>query len=304
MLAIRETNASRVDAALGAEQVDMARGFDHGYFPLQDAHLWTTARLTGKPTTRFYVSIVIAADADEFSIEHGDCAAIYRAAAIKARTQCGKRNGNGPLLTVHLDPLHRHFRAFHSLPDPGVLALDRNLFSPLDAQLRAACAGMLSLDASAQLIDAVVAKVVALLPKPKSIDTRIGLLVDMLRHDPNISLSDLAIELGLSYDRMSHLFTDAIGLPFRSYRLWRKVRRANLLLWSGKSLTEAAHSAGFTDSAHLSRTFQNTFGRPPSFFFCNSDVKIHAPLSLTEPTVFKRQANRSRELSVTPVTPL
>jgi AraC-like DNA-binding protein len=30
----------------------------------------------------------------------------------------------------------------------------------------------------------------------------------------------------------------------------------------GKSLTEAAHQAGFSDSAHFSRTFKRTFGLP------------------------------------------
>ena len=35
----------------------------------------------------------------------------------------------------------------------------------------------------------------------------------------------------------------------------------------GSSLTEAAHEAGFADSAHLSRTFRATFGIAPSFLF-------------------------------------
>jgi len=32
----------------------------------------------------------------------------------------------------------------------------------------------------------------------------------------------------------------------------------------GASLTEAAHAAGFFDSAHFSRTFRQTFGFAPS----------------------------------------
>jgi AraC-like DNA-binding protein len=31
---------------------------------------------------------------------------------------------------------------------------------------------------------------------------------------------------------------------------------------AGASLTEAAHEAGFADSAHFSRTFRRTFGLP------------------------------------------
>ncbi|BBY31562.1 hypothetical protein GCM10023114_33850 [Mycolicibacterium sediminis] len=33
---------------------------------------------------------------------------------------------------------------------------------------------------------------------------------------------------------------------------------------AGDDLTTAAHTAGFADSAHLSRTCRDTFGLPPS----------------------------------------
>lgn len=33
---------------------------------------------------------------------------------------------------------------------------------------------------------------------------------------------------------------------------------------SGSSLTEAAHAAGFADSAHFSRTFRRMFGVAPA----------------------------------------
>lgn len=38
--------------------------------------------------------------------------------------------------------------------------------------------------------------------------------------------------------------------------------RAVEQLAGGKRLTEAAHHAGFADSAHFSRTFQRMFGLP------------------------------------------
>jgi AraC-like DNA-binding protein len=49
-------------------------------------------------------------------------------------------------------------------------------------------------------------------------------------------------------------------------------------------MTEIAHAAGFVDSAHLCRTFQEVFGAPPSYFFANHNVKVfswqrHNPMS-------------------------
>jgi AraC-like DNA-binding protein len=68
----------------------------------------------------------------------------------------------------------------------------------------------------------------------------------------------------LSESRFSHLFVDQIGLPFRTYVLWRRLSSAVDRMASGASLTNAAHEAGFADSAHFSRTFLRMFGIPAS----------------------------------------
>ena len=69
---------------------------------------------------------------------------------------------------------------------------------------------------------------------------------------------------GLSPSRLSHAFSEAAGLSLRAFMLWRKTREALRLIGRGQSLTEVAHEAGFTDSAHLTRTFQATLGLLPS----------------------------------------
>jgi AraC family transcriptional regulator len=50
------------------------------------------------------------------------------------------------------------------------------------------------------------------------------------------------------------------GLPFRTYLLWLRLTKAVGVFAGGRSLTEAAHEAGFADSAHFSRTFRRMFG--------------------------------------------
>jgi AraC family transcriptional regulator len=78
--------------------------------------------------------------------------------------------------------------------------------------------------------------------------------------DETPSLSEIASVAGLSKSRTRHLFVAETGLPFRTYLLWLRLVRALELFAAGASLTEAAHGAGFADSAHLSRTFRRMFG--------------------------------------------
>jgi AraC-like DNA-binding protein len=77
-----------------------------------------------------------------------------------------------------------------------------------------------------------------------------------------LTLSDAASAACLSPSRARHLFAAQTGLPFKTFVLWRRIEKAVALYAAGASLTEAAHEAGFADSAHLSRTFRRTFGLP------------------------------------------
>lgn len=72
--------------------------------------------------------------------------------------------------------------------------------------------------------------------------------------------ADIAIELNLSESRFLHLFKDTMQIPWRPYLLWRRLICAVQALQQGKTATEAAYIAGFSDSAHLSRTFKKQFG--------------------------------------------
>jgi len=80
------------------------------------------------------------------------------------------------------------------------------------------------------------------------------------RLEQPVSLADAAAHVGLSNGRARHLFVEMTGLPFRTYLLWLRLTRAVELFSRGSSLTDAAHGAGFSDSAHLSRTFRRMFG--------------------------------------------
>jgi AraC-like DNA-binding protein len=76
----------------------------------------------------------------------------------------------------------------------------------------------------------------------------------------NWRASEVASQLALSESRFLHLFSEELGIAWRPYLLWRRMMCAIQAILNNTSATDAAHLAGFSDSAHLSRTFRNTFG--------------------------------------------
>jgi AraC family transcriptional regulator len=82
--------------------------------------------------------------------------------------------------------------------------------------------------------------------------------------DEPVGLADAVTISGLSASRLRHLFVEQTGLPFKTYLLWLRLTRAVESFAAGASLTQAAHQAGFSDSAHLSRTFRRMFGIAPA----------------------------------------
>jgi AraC-like DNA-binding protein len=80
--------------------------------------------------------------------------------------------------------------------------------------------------------------------------------------DEPLSLAGASAGVHLSPSRLRHLFVEQTGLAFKTYLLWLRLVSAVTFYSEGKSLTEAAHLAGFSDSAHFSRVFKRTFGLP------------------------------------------
>lgn len=115
-----------------------------------------------------------------------------------------------------------------------------------------------------------------------TLDERAQVLAKRLWANPDCSIEDLATGLGLSYYRMSHLFTEAVGISLRSYQLWQKLHKSGAPLLRGGSLTEAAHAAGFVDSAHYARAFQKAYGHAPSRIFRSRRVQVHSTKPVCE----------------------
>ena len=101
----------------------------------------------------------------------------------------------------------------------------------------------------------------------RSIHPRVRRLLALLRELPpgaDVSLPALARKVGLSPGRLMHAFTESIGIPLRPYLAWLRLQRAAAAVVSGASLGEVAVAAGFSDSAHMTRSFRRMFGVTPS----------------------------------------
>ncbi|WP_375463951.1 helix-turn-helix transcriptional regulator [uncultured Methylobacterium sp.] len=100
----------------------------------------------------------------------------------------------------------------------------------------------------------------------RSIDGRIARAMEILHANPEATLPAAALgrAVGLSASRFQHLFTASVGVPFRRYRAWMRMRRAIRAVVAGGNFTAAAHEAGFADQAHFAHDFRRTFGAPAS----------------------------------------
>lgn len=102
-------------------------------------------------------------------------------------------------------------------------------------------------------------------PQPPALDPRIARAQAFLRSQSAQAptLAQTAAQVHLSPGRLRHLFVAQTGTSYRAYLLWLRLLDAVRAFSAGASWTDAAHTAGFADSAHLSRTFKRMFGFSP-----------------------------------------
>lgn len=96
-----------------------------------------------------------------------------------------------------------------------------------------------------------------------AVEHALRLLPDLVAAGP-VTGTETAARVGISASRLTHVFTEQVGIPLRRYVLWTRLRIAIIRVQAGDDLTGAAHGAGFADSAHLTRTTREMFGLPPS----------------------------------------
>lgn len=187
-----------------------------------------------------------------------------RAAVIRSGTEYEFDAGDQPLGVVYLEPSLGRAEALASLMRQsdevgGALIGDGDTSLMRDLYERRG-------DADSLRVGTADLLAFARRRARNAIDVRVARAAQLLQDEgaANCSVDRAAAAVGLSPSRFQHLFTAEVGVPFRRYRRWQRLRSAIRVAAAGASLTEAAYAAGFADQAHFTRAFRATFGAPPS----------------------------------------
>lgn len=119
---------------------------------------------------------------------------------------------------------------------------------------------------SYKIINALIDRAKLKQTQPHKVDVRIQSVIDNIKNniDSNVSIESLAQSINLSVPRLVQLFKQQTGIPVRRYRLWHRLFITAIKISEGHSLTDAAISAGFADSAHFTHTFRSMLGMTPT----------------------------------------
>jgi AraC-like DNA-binding protein len=94
----------------------------------------------------------------------------------------------------------------------------------------------------------------------------IAQIVGVIVRDPmgRMSQVELANRIGMERTRALRAFKHTTGMTFRAFKNWIGVQAAARQIAQGELVRTAAMDAGFSDSAHLTRSFRIAFGTTPS----------------------------------------
>ena len=171
---------------------------------------------------------------------------------------------------LFVEPESREGRALsRRYGNVGICALPQAEARRVAAELLRALRGGVDADAMKTVARSAVAALAGgscATPTKREGDARIARALDYIRAHVRapLTLADAAGAASLSPSRFRHLFVQETGSSFRAYLLWLRINVAIAAAMAGASWTEAAHEAGFADSAHLSRTHKRMFGIEPT----------------------------------------
>ncbi|WP_219214352.1 helix-turn-helix domain-containing protein [Variovorax boronicumulans] len=247
-----------------------------------DRFLYITPSIHSGLTARPSATLLVSASGRPFELAGLDGTRVRCTAALVSPHVPRRLDVDGcGLLSLNTEPSSSVARMLEGVQgNRGIQTIDAHCFGHLRERFEAALQGELRNDQlrelSTRMVEAVAGRPLHHVP----LDPRIQRVLERARaHVGPLPLRDLSAEVCLSPDRLTHLFSQQLGLSIKRYLLWTKVRRTVQQFASrGGPLADIAHKGGFTDMAHMSRTYQRCFGLVPSFLANGAHVKVRSDL--------------------------
>jgi len=243
-----------------------------------DRFLYVTPEIHSGLTARSTATLLLSAVGRPFRLEGLDGESVRCEAALVAPHVPRRLDvDGGGLLSLNLEPATPAFRQLAPrIGERGIEVLDPRRFGTLRDLFQPALDGELNAVQLRHLCTRLVECVTGGPEHVTALDPRVERVMQALRENTEPqSLAKLSALACLSPDRLTHLFAQQVGLSIKRYALWGKVRRSVALISGAPRLTDVALNGGFTDAAHMSRTFQSYFGLQPSFVSRQIDVRTN-----------------------------
>lgn len=210
--------------------------------------------VTSGPTRRPAAVVAWSASDKTFALVDGKGRSFWRgrAALIPPNFSRGLRAIDCDLISLSFEPGHPLHRALGLMAGDEVTTLSVDTVAPYSTDLQRSIKEADSTDLG-ELTTDLARRLLAGVDDPGAHPAWVQAALQRL-DDPDAAC-DGPPEPGVAR---------ALGLPIRSYLIWRRFRRALAALQTGADLTTVAHDVGFYDLAQMSRTFMTYYGYPPS----------------------------------------
>lgn len=202
----------------------------------------------------------------------------YTGVFLPPNTNYYQISKNTHIINIYIDPDSFLFERFSGNIKDGVQFFDSTkipyLKKILDVLLDEKSPNEEVLGCLKLLVDSVFGSLLQQKP-PEELDPRIFTVAKYLRSQTylpqpeEVKLKILADIVNLSEDRFRHIFKETLLTSVRKFILSLRLKIAARNYHTSANFTEVAHLAGFSDSAHFSRTFRSAYGHSPSAVFRN-----------------------------------
>lgn len=226
-------------------------------------------------------SLVVGIESDiELRLKGRKEPIITRVALLPAGVEFGAETGENKVVSLYLDPVGRDFALLRHIMKncTGGIFHDSTQDDLLVDTFRLIYASTPPPSDTYRLLQEHV------FPQPErfhfrhEVDPRIWQAINFMKMNAldNIGSEVLAEHVGMSDAQLRRVFKSTTGIPLRRYRRWHRLFITATLMASGRTLTDAALAAGFSDSSHFNHTFREMLGVKPSSILRRKDhIKIY-----------------------------